>query len=392
MSTIPSGDPQVAQRVTSELTNLFISENLESRQQQSENTTQFLVSQLEEARQTLAEQEQKVREFKDKHLGELPGQVQSNLQILSGLQAQLQGEQDALDRAKQQSVYLDSLLTQYRSARGNKTVDGAPMGLAALDQELERLRAQLADLLAHYTDRHPDVRKVKEQIAQDEKLRQQLVAAGTKSAAQPGGADTPRNTAEINDSAPVAELQSQLKVNQIEAANRQRAIDDLKTKISQYQARLNQAPVMEQELADLTRGYDQSRAHYDALLAKKSDSEMATDLERRQQGEHFRILDPPSLPVKPFSPNRLRLSLMGLFSGLLLGSVLTAAFEFFDGRIHNEEELRKLIPLDVLCEVPNIDTPKELRATQWRQRLEWVFAGFVVVCIVAGSAFSYLRG
>ena len=123
-------DPQVAQRVTSELTNLFISENLESRQQQSESTTEFLSSQLEEARQALAEQEEKVREFKDKHLGELPGQVQSNLQILSGLQTQLQGEQDALDRAKQQTVYLDSLLTQYRAAQGTKTVNGAPVGSA----------------------------------------------------------------------------------------------------------------------------------------------------------------------------------------------------------------------------------------------------------------------
>ncbi len=180
-------DPQVAQRVTSELTNLFISENLESRQQQSESTTEFLSSQLEEARQALAEQEEKVREFKDKHLGELPGQVQSNLQILSGLQTQLQGEQDALDRAKQQTVYLDSLLTQYRAAQGTKTVNGAPVGLPALDQELDRLRAQLADLRSHYTERHPDVRKVKEQIAEDEKLRAQL-AAGLKSGAQPDGA------------------------------------------------------------------------------------------------------------------------------------------------------------------------------------------------------------
>src|SRR5439155_16081974 len=84
----PSRDPQVAQRVTSQLSNLFISENLEARQAQSQSTTKYLESELEEARKSLSEQEEKVREFKDKHLGELPGQMQSNLQILSGLQTQ----------------------------------------------------------------------------------------------------------------------------------------------------------------------------------------------------------------------------------------------------------------------------------------------------------------
>src|SRR5437667_5214937 len=110
-----SRDSQVAQRVTSDLSNLFISENLEARQAQSQNTTKFLESELEEARKSLAEQDEKIREFKDKHLGELPGQMQSNLQILSGLQTQLQTEEEALNHAKQQNVYLESLVGQYRN-------------------------------------------------------------------------------------------------------------------------------------------------------------------------------------------------------------------------------------------------------------------------------------
>ena len=101
---------------------------------------------------------------------------------------------------------------------------------------------------------------------------------------------------------PMAELESQLKVNRIEIANREHALEELKGKIAEYQARLNREPVREQQLADLTRNYDQSRANYDTLLKKRNDSELATSLERRQQGEHFRILDPPSLPVKPHSP------------------------------------------------------------------------------------------
>ena len=130
-----SRDPRVAQQVTSELTNLFINENLEVRQQQSEDTTKFLESQLETARKTLSDQEEKIREFKGQHVGELPAQVGSNLQILAGLQSQLQTEEDALNTAKQQRVYLETLVNQYRSLQGTpKSAGGAAtVGLPAID-------------------------------------------------------------------------------------------------------------------------------------------------------------------------------------------------------------------------------------------------------------------
>src|SRR5580700_5939297 len=170
-------DPQVAKEVTGELTNLFINENLELRQQQSEDTTKFLEQQLETARQNLAEQEEKVRVYKDQHLGELPSQLTSNVQILSGLQSQLQSEEDGLNADRQQSAYLQSMLEQSRTLqRTTKGGDGTPVGIPALDQELDKLRAQLADLSSHYTDRHPDVRKLKDQIAKTEKMREQALA------------------------------------------------------------------------------------------------------------------------------------------------------------------------------------------------------------------------
>lgn len=159
-------DPRVAQRVTGELTKLFIDENLEVRQQESEDTTKFLENQLETARQSLAEQETKVREFKGAHIGDLPSQQASNLQILSGMQSQLQTEEDGLNTAQQQRVYLQSLISQYRTLQGtSRTADGAPTGLPTIDQELEKLKAQLADLSSHYTDQYPDIRNLKVQIA-----------------------------------------------------------------------------------------------------------------------------------------------------------------------------------------------------------------------------------
>ena len=193
-----SRDPHVAQQVTSELTNLFINENLEVRQQQSEDTTQFLESQLETARKALSDQEEKIREFKGQHVGELPAQVGSNLQILAGLQSQLQTEEDALNTAKQQRVYLETLVNQYRSLQSTpKTAGGAPTaGLPAIDAELDKLRAQLADLSSHYTDRHPDVRKLKQQIAETEKTRDRIIADLKAKKSAPADPDAAATTAD----------------------------------------------------------------------------------------------------------------------------------------------------------------------------------------------------
>jgi succinoglycan biosynthesis transport protein ExoP len=392
-----AASPHVAQQVTSELSTLFISENLEARQQQSENTTNFLESQVEEAKLALAEQEEKVRQFKDRYLGELPGQLQSNLQILSGLQGQLQTEEDALSRAKQQNAYLESLLAQYRTLqKSGQPGDNTPIGLPALDQELDKLKSQLADLSSHYTDRHPDVRKLKEQIAKTEKMKEQITAdlasKASSSQADNNSAAAPRDEGEIRYSAPMIELQSQLRANQIEMTNHQHAIQELHARIGDYQARLNRAPVREQQFADLTRGYDQSRANYDTLLRKKNESELATNLEKRQEGEHFRILDPPSLPTKPYSPNRMRLCGVGLIVGLVLGGAIAAGTEFMDERIYSEKEFKKLLPMAVMAEIPNIGTEAEEKAQQKMIWSVWAAASLVLVSILAGSALSYFRG
>jgi polysaccharide chain length determinant protein (PEP-CTERM system associated) len=390
-----SHDPHTAQQVTSELTNLFISENLEVRQQQSEDTTKFLESQLETARKTLSDQEEKIREFKGQHVGQLPAQVGSNLQILAGVQSQLQAEEDSLNTAKQQRVYLETLVNQYRSLQGSpKTEGGAPVGLPAIDAELEKLRAQLADLSAHYTDRHPDVRKVKEQIAKTEKMRSQIVAdLQSKASATPSDAGSAPDASEMRDpSSPMAQLQGQLQANRVEIANREQGIKELSTKVTDYQSRLNQEPVREQELSDLTRGYDQSKANYDELLKKKNESAMATSMELLQQGERFRIIDPPSLPLKPDFPNRLKFCLIGLGVGLALGTVVAGSFEIMDDRIYDEKELQRLLPVAVISEIPALGSVADEQIARRRSWLGWATAAVVSVTILLGSALSYLRG
>lgn len=389
-----SRDPHLAQKVTGELTNLFINENLEVREQQSEQTTRFLEEQLQSARNSLAEQDSKIRQFKAEHVGEMPEQLSSNLQILAGLQSQLQNEEDALNVAKQQHVYLQTLADQSHALAGNSKGDAPAVGLAALDQELEKLRTQLANLSSEYTDRHPDVRRVKEEIARTEKMRQQLLAAAKKDSSG-DAADAAGSTAQETDPSQISatvQLQSQLRSNQLEITNRERAIASLKERIEDYQARLNEEPVREQQLADLTRGYDQSKANYDDLLKKKNDSAMATSMEIAQQGERFTVVDPPSLPQKPDFPNRLKFCGMGFAAGLALGVIVVGALEMKDDCIYTDKELKNLLPPEIITELPAIVTDTDERRDERRVWLGWAVASVVFTTILAGSVLSLLHG
>lgn len=387
-----ASNPWIAQQVTSELTNLFISENLKVRQEESQDTTQFLQDQMDAARANLAQQEAKVREFEAVHEGELPTQQAANLQILSGLQSQLQNEQDALNTAKQQRTYLQSLIEQYRSVQSTSHApNGAPTGLAGIDQQLSQLRAQLADLSAHYTNEYPDVQNVKSEIARTEKMRAALVAE--LKARPQGGANSAAGADMVDgsESAPLVQLQGQFQANQAEISNREQAIASLKTRINLYQSRLNAEPASEQQLDDLTRGYNQSKANFDDLLKKESDSEMATSMEQTQQGQRFSVLDPPTVPSKPDFPNRLKFCGMGIVAGLALGMLLVGTLEFIDNRLHTEKEIKDLLPVAVIAEIPEIVNAASLRETRRRIVVGWTTAAIVAVTVLAGSAMSFLH-
>jgi polysaccharide chain length determinant protein (PEP-CTERM system associated) len=388
--TAPS--PVIAQQVTSKLTNLFIDENLKVRQQLSQDTTQFIQSQLEEARQSLAAQEAKIRDFQSMHEGELPTQQTTNLQILSGLQSQYQNEQQALNTAKQQRIYFQTMLDQYRSLQGGTTsADGAPNGLPAIDQQLAKMHAQLTELSSHYTDSYPDVLQLKSQIAKTERVRSNLLAELKSNARKQDSNAASHEAVDSIQNPTLMQLQAQLHSTQIEIANREQAIASLGAKIGEYQTRLNQEPASEQQLADLTRGYEQSKANYDDLLKKENESRMATNMEQLQQGERFSIIDPPSLPVKPAFPNRVKMCGMGLFVGIFLGGLVVGLLEFLDDRLHSDKQIKKLLHTAVISEVPEILTASDKHRSARRIVFGWAMAALVLVCILAGSAFSFLQ-
>jgi succinoglycan biosynthesis transport protein ExoP len=383
-----SPDPRIAQQVTTEIMDLFINENLKVRQQQSEGTTKFIEDQLEAARIQLAEQESKVKAFEGGHEGVLPSQETSNLTILGGYQTQLQNEQDSLNQAKQQRPYLQALIEQNKTARGSLKADGTPIGLAEVDQQLERLRAELVDLSSRYTDEYPDVIKLKERIAKTEKVKEELIAAPKK----PVDEAALREAENLSPNSPLAQLQAQLRSNQVEISNREGRIAELQQKINEYQARLNAAPTTEQQFAEVTRGYEQSKAIYDDLLKKKNESEMATSMERLQQGEHFTVLDPPSLPVKPDFPNRLKFCGIGLGLGIVVGLMSAGAFEFADDRVHSEAALKAMLPTAILSEIPEVVHPSDEAKSRRRLTLGWTMTAVVVVTILAGATISFLYG
>jgi polysaccharide chain length determinant protein (PEP-CTERM system associated) len=392
-----TGSPELAQQVNSELTSLFINESWRSQQQLSESTTSFLASQLKEASDKLEEQEKLVRAFKARHLGDLPSQLQSNVEILSGLQFQLQNVQHAIDSARQQKLYLESQLQQLQSAQG--AMSGGEAGLTSLEslqKQLLDLRNRLVDARSRYTEHHPDIVALQRSIAETESLIKEFggkPSSGEKTEADSTVANKDSAEAALQiPSSPLMQIRSQLKANAFEIQNNQRQEERIQAEITAYQTRLNMTPATEQELDSISRGYEESKANYNSLLQKQNQSQLATSLEERQQGKQFRILDPPSLPDKPKSPNHLFLSLAGLGLGSVLGLGLVALRELTNARVWKAEDLEGAIPARVLVRIPHIDTPWEGRLRAQTRWLEVVAVLAMAILIAAGNLYAFYKG
>lgn len=391
--------PDLAQQVTGRLTSLFIDENLQTQEQQDTGTTNFLESQLTSAQADLDKKEQSLREFKMQNLGELPEQQQGNLQILSGLQMQLENTTAALGRANEQKVFLQSLLNQYQTeALDTGSLPGTPATTATSPLEtakahLADLESQRASLLGSYSAQYPDVKAVEGEIAKTNTLIAQLKTTQTKDEGKDGASTAPDNTStSTSGSATIAQLKSQLKENQLEISNDTASQKQLQAQVTQYQRRLNLTPVREQQLTDLQRSYDLAKQNFDSLFAKKSESALATDLQKNQQGEQFRLIDPPNLPDKPVSPNRLKIALGGLFGGVFAGAVLAFFIEKKDGSFHSEEQLRANFDFPLVLGLPISLSQKQKRMRSLKIGLEWLAGVVVALAVIAAQVYVVLRG
>ncbi len=341
-----SDNPGDAQRICRELTSMLLAENLKTREQVAASTTDFLSRQLSEAKNNLDEQDRKFAAFKALYLGQLPGDVDSNLKILGGLNSQFDADTQTLNRVQQDKSYAESLLAQRLAAWKSSQIF---LTSDTIEQRLAAMQTQLVAMQTQYTDDHPELIKLKRDIAALEAKQKELTALSDQKAASD---DDPGVDANIKEPAEIRGLRQQIHQGEGVIARVTREQKQLQETINKYQSRLTLSPKVEEEYKQLTRDNEAAHQIYNSLLLNKSQSEMQMDLERQQQGEQMRLLDPANLPVSPSFPVRWRFAAYGLGAGLTFGIAIAMWLEFRDKAIRNEADVLAGLELPTLSSIP----------------------------------------
>ena len=386
-------DARTVMQVTDRLASFFIEESLRDRQALAEGTDQFLEAQLEEARGRLLDHEKKLELFRQRNAGELPSQVESNLQAASSIQVQMQSVLQQIDRDQERRIALERQLgelqaqTEFAPAAPAPPVtvgaDGQPPTAGSTAEQLNAAKTALDAARLRLTPQHPDVQRLERLIRdltkklEDETLQVPVSAAGTV-AASPAELARYRRMQDIRDE--LDKIDSNIGVMRKEE-------ERLRAAGAAYQARAQAAPARESELTELMRDYGPLQNLYSDLLAKKGDARIAANLERRQIGEQFRLLDPARLPERPFSPNRRLIALYGVVAGLAVGAVLVGLLEYRDRTFKTDDEAALVLALPVLAVVPRMASDTERRS----QRRRWLAAnlGFAAVCAGCLAVVAY---
>ena len=397
-------EPRVVAQVTNELASLFIEENLKARERVATGTSEFIEDQLVQTEKQLEELEAKLRDFKLKHLGEMPDQQATNLQLLGQLQSRLQMVVDAQNRAEQQKSYLQAILAaqpapdasskaaetdaiQETSSEAADTPN--PPDPERTDANLIRLRNErrLAELLSRYGEDHPDVLRLKREVEETREIEQEAAREFRDAKAVPTPVQRQGAPLPVQRGQSIEALRAQLTALDSEIANQKKEQERVLQSIASYQRRVETVPIREQEVADLVREYEMSREHYSNLLAKGMSAREATQLEVRQKGERFTILDPAQVPEKPSRPDRILINLLGSIGGLALGVVLAFATEFLGFSITIPQQILAATGVPVLGVIPII-----LTGADRLQRRRWTIAGAatgLMAVLVAGALLVY---
>ena len=354
-----SDEGKIAQQICGEITSMFMEENLKIREQRAQGTTDFLTKNLETAKQRLDDQDAKMADFKRKYVGQLPGQEQGNTNFLMTLNSQLDAVTSLINRTQQDKSFAESLLAQQEAAYEASQTGSNPV---TLEQQLNALESQLVTLEGRYTSDHPDVIKARADVAQ---LKKKIEEASKKQAA--GSPEGTQKTS-LTEPPQIFALRAQIHQHQQTLTEKTHEQQRLQDQIKQYQSRLQLSPMIEEEYKKLTRDYGIAVAEYGELLSKKNNSVLATDLERRQQGEQFRVMDPPNLPEEPSFPNPTIFTTGGIGAGLCIGILLMILAEFNDKAIRSEREIEFFLELPTLAMLPAIGG-----LTTQRRRGFWKF-------------------
>jgi polysaccharide chain length determinant protein (PEP-CTERM system associated) len=332
-----ANDPRTAQAVCGEIQSLFTNEEIRDRQASAAGTTDFLKAQLADAKAKLDEQDARLAKFQQAYMGKLPGAEASNINMLTTLNTQLDAATQALARAEQERSYAESMLQMQLNQSPGASEKGGP-GLQTQQTQLQQLEAQEADLTTRYTDDYPDVVSVRRKIKE---LREEMAKA-------PAPMVVSNTAPKPTDSIGVQQMRAQLRAMDQGIAQKRRDQSAIQAQLRMYQERVASSPAVEEEYKSITRDNQTAQAFYDDLLNKMNQSKMATDLEKRQQGEQFRVMDEPNLPEAPAFPNRAAFVGGGFVGGLMLGLAIVALLEYLDTALRSDRDIWAFTKLPTL--------------------------------------------
>lgn len=347
-------DARTAQLVCGEITSLFVTENLDAREQSAEGTNDFLKQQLNDAKRTLDDQDAKLAAFQEKYIGRLPDQEGSNTNALQALTTQLNASTQTVSQMQQSESFLQTMISQQTTPGSPASAESDPR-----QKELQDLLDQKKELDAEYTPDYPDVIAANRKIAElRAEIAQSPAAGGTKSA--PARLESPQ----------LQQLHAQLRAVQLSLVPARQEQSRIQQQIRQYESRIEQSPEVEEQYKQITRDHDTALQFYNSLLSKMNESSMATALEQRQQGEQFTVMDPPNLPDAPKSPKRPVFAGGGLVGGFALGLLLSGILEYLDTSIRSETDVFAFTKLPTLAVITYVENLPQLPRVE-KERRKW---------------------
>jgi polysaccharide chain length determinant protein (PEP-CTERM system associated) len=336
------GNPRTVAATANRIADLFIDTNLELRARQARETSSFLESELRDTKAKLELQEARIAAFKQRYMGELPEERDTNLRAVEQLNTKLEINMDALDKAETRKLLLQREIADLRTAAQSRVAPASPSAPPA-PTRVDQLRNELTELRARYTDRHPDVIRAEAELARLEKAERATPPAIEVSDAAPLPPTPPVDPA----------LRAQLDATEMEIRNLQAERERILADSAGLQGRVANTPRIEQELLSLTRDYDNIRRSYESLLDKRINARLAENLEKSRQSEQFTVLERAVPPSVPYGPNKLLLLAMGLAGGCLLGAVAALLREQTDSTYTDADELLRDFPgVQVLATIP----------------------------------------
>lgn len=360
-------NPQIVQQVASVLSSLFLEENLKVREERALGASKFLGEETTAMQKQLAEIDARIAGYQEKHVNELPEILQVNVQNVDRADMEM-------DMLKQQMRTLKERESYYQSQLIAVPTDAANKDRTLLND----LNAKLVQLQSRYSEKHPDMKKIKTEIAELEKrLAASLSPAGKTSGVAKqtfSPLDQPDNPAYVNLASQLASIQAE-----IETVRRQ--IDDMSKKRDAYYRRIEASPRVEESYKVLMSERNNIRLKVDDLMKKTMEAKTAQGLEKEKMGERFTIIDPARLAQKPVKPNIPAILLIGLLLGIGAGVGTASVKELSDQSVRSPDTLMTITHLPVLATVPEIIIEKDILA---RKIMLKKFLIAAVVVVVAG--------